>query len=152
MQHHPIFQGIETDNKIRLQHRPICQFFVEARNLPVKLIHHLHFTTAQNLVPIRNTPRRPPLKQMTSPRHLRSLDHTSILPWSRTYEEYQSSSFRNSRHDSTSAPQVCGCDVERDDVDALPYAEDVAGVHGIPMGGFVPEVGLGGEQELEGYV
>ncbi len=38
------------------------------------------------------------------------------------------------------------------DVDALADTEDVARVHGIPVRGFVAEVGLGGEQEFEGDV
>ena len=37
-------------------------------------------------------------------------------------------------------------------MDALTYAKDVARVHGMPVGGLVAEVGLGGEEELEGYV
>lgn len=42
-------------------------------------------------------------------------------------------------------------DVERDYVDALADAEDVARVHGVPERGAVAEVGLGGEEEFEGY-
>ena len=45
-----------------------------------------------------------------------------------------------------------GCDVEGDDVDALADAEDVAAVHGVPERSAVAEVGLGGEEELEGDV
>ena len=34
----------------------------------------------------------------------------------------------------------------------LANTEDVARISGVPVRGFVAEVGLGGEEELEGYV
>lgn len=37
-------------------------------------------------------------------------------------------------------------------MDTLPYAENVARINGIPVGGFVAEVSLRGEEEFEGYV
>jgi len=37
-------------------------------------------------------------------------------------------------------------------MDALPYAVDVARVHGVPQRSVLAEVGLGGEKEFEGYV
>jgi hypothetical protein len=43
-------------------------------------------------------------------------------------------------------------DLKRDNVDALPYALDVACVCGIPERGGVALVGFGGEEELEGHV
>ena len=45
-----------------------------------------------------------------------------------------------------------GCSIERYYVDALAYAEDVTGVHGVPVGGLVTEVRLGGKEKLESYV
>ena len=42
--------------------------------------------------------------------------------------------------------------VEGDDVDALPDAEDVAGVCGIPVGCLVAQMGLRCEEELEGDI
>jgi len=152
MQHDPIFQRIKTHHQIWLQRRPIPQIFIIAREFAIELIHHLGPTFTKDLMPVGNTARRPLLEKMKSARHLRSLDHASILSRSCAYEQYQSSSFSDAGDDSTGATQMGGCYVKGYDVDALADTEDVARVHGIPVRGFVAEVGLGGEQEFEGDV
>ena len=52
----------------------------------------------------------------------------------------------DARDDAAGAAEVSGGDVQGDDVDAGADAEDVAGVGGVPEGGAVAEVGLGGEE------
>lgn len=45
-----------------------------------------------------------------------------------------------------------GGGVGGDDVDSLADTEDVAGIGGMPEGGGVADVGLGGDEELQGDV
>ena len=102
-------------------------------------------------MPVRNAAWYPPLEQVTPFRQLRGIDHSPGLAWPCAHEQDQSSSFGDAGDDAAGAAEVRRGDVERDYVDALPDAKDVAGVHGVPEGGVMAEVGLGGEEEFESY-
>jgi hypothetical protein len=47
-------------------------------------------------------------------------------------EEYHAASSRDLLYDLCGSAQMSGGDFERDDVHALPYAVDVAGIGGVP--------------------
>lgn len=82
---------------------------------------------------------------------LRCIDDAEILAFAGADEEDEAAAFGDAGDDAAGAAEVGGCYVEGDDVDAGADAEDVAAVERVPEGGGVTEVGLGGEEEREGY-
>lgn len=103
-------------------------------------------------MPVGNTSRRPPLKQMAPAGHPRRFHHTPILSCPRAYKKDQSSLFSDAGDDSASPAEMRGRLVQRNDMYALPYAEDVTRIHGIPVGSLVAKMRLGREQQLERYI
>ncbi|KAL8865554.1 MAG: hypothetical protein Q9198_009264 [Flavoplaca austrocitrina] len=149
MQHHPIFQRIQTNHQIRLQHRPFQQLILQPGNRLVEFIHHLHATPPQNLMPIRDTTRRPSFKKMTPPCQLRCIHYAAILTFAGSDKEDEPAALCDAGDDAAGAAEVGGGDVEGDDVDARADTENVAAVERVPEGCGVAEMGLGGEEERE---
>ena len=87
---------------------------------------------------------------MASARQFCGIDDTTVLAFAGADEEDQATAFGDAGDDAAGAPEVGGCYVEGNDVDAGADAEDVAAVERVPEGGGVAEVGLRGEEKREG--
>ena len=101
-------------------------------------------------MPVRDTTRRPSFEEMTSPCQLRRIHHAAILTFAVPDKEDEPAALCDAGDDAAGAAEVCGGDVEGDDVDARADTEDVAAVERVPEGCGVAEVRLGGEEEREG--
>lgn len=107
---------------------------------------------AQDLLAIRQTAGDPALEDVAALGAFGSVDDDASLALARADEEDQAAIPCDFADDFGGAPEV-GCGhVQGDDVYALPDAEDVFCVRWVPEGRSVAEVGLRGEEEVEGYV
>ena len=88
-------------------------------------------------MPVRDAAGHPALKEMISARQLGGAHHTFVKASARANEEDEPAAFGHASDDAARAAEMRGCHVQRDDVNALPDAEDVARVHWVPEGGVV---------------
>lgn len=107
---------------------------------------------SQNLLAIRQAAGDPALEDVAALGTFGSVDDDASLALARADEEDQAAVLGYFADDFGGAPEV-GCGhVQGDDVYTLADAEDVFCVCWVPEGGGVAEVGLRGEEEVEGYV
>lgn len=145
-----VLQRVEANNEIRPQHRAVVQLLFETWHLLVQLINHLHAALAQDLLSVCDASWDPALEQMVALCELGCSCNCPVLSVASAYEQDHASAPAHLLHDLGGSSQVGGSGLERDDVDALPDAVDVARIGGIPQGGDMALVGFGGEEQLEG--
>lgn len=146
-----ILERVQANHQIRLQRPVIRELLIHQPQVDVvvQLVHGPHAAAAQDLVPVRDRPGDPARKQVASLGHPRGVDDAACLSSARADEQDQPAVVRDALDDLGRAPQVGRRGLERDDVQALPDAVDVALVGGIPQTCGVPDVRLRGHKQLE---
>jgi hypothetical protein len=124
---------------------------LEPLQVLVPLAHHLQTPITQDLVPVRDRPRRPPGVQMTrAPARQLGRQHSGIaLAPPVAHKQDQAAGKGNALDDLGRAAQVRRRGLEIKDMDALPHAGEVARVARVPARRVVAHVRLRGQQQLE---
>lgn len=152
MQQNVVLQRVQADYQVGPEHRSLKQLLLEARDLLVFLVHNLGPASSENLLPVGDAPRYPALEQVVRIGELGGADNGRVLALARAYEEHDASASRDFLdHLGGAAEMRCG-GLERDDVDALAYTVDIAGICGIPERCGMALVCFRCKQELEGDV
>ena len=147
-----VFQRVQADDEVGPQRGAVEQLLLEARDVGVVLVDDFDLAAAQDLLAVGDAAGDPALKQVVALGQLGGARHGAVLAVAGADKQHNAASSRHLVDDFGGAAEVGGGGFERDDVDALADAVDVAGVGGVPQRGDVPLVGFGGEEELEGDV
>jgi hypothetical protein len=147
-----VLERVEADDEVGAQHGAVVQLLVEAGDLGVVLVNHLQLAAAQDLLAVGDAARDPALEQVVPLGQLGGARHGAVLALAGAHEQHDAASPRHLLDDFGGAAQVGGRLLERDDVDALADAVDVARVRRVPQRGGMALVGFRGEEQLEGHV
>jgi hypothetical protein len=144
-----VLQRVQADDEVWPQHRAGVELFLEARNLLVQMVHYFGPAFTQNLLSVGDAPRDPALEQMVALGQLRGSRYSPVLPIAGAHKQHHTRSPAHLLYHFGGSSQMGGCGFQRDDMDALPDAVDVACVRGVPQRRYVALVGFGCQQELE---
>lgn len=116
MQQHLILNGVQTNDKIRLEHGSRCidvcrcrDVLFVIRQFLIKRIHDFDFAIPQDLLSVRQTAWNPALEDVIPFRHLGGADNAFLLTGSGTSEENQSAASSDFFDYFRGAPEMGGC-------------------------------------------
>lgn len=152
MQQDVILKGVKTDDEVGNEGAALRNMAVEALQGLIMLIDHLNRHARQNNLAIGNTARNPLSKEMARAREAGSLGDDLRVTGAGADEEDEAGAIGDLLDDAGGAAEVRGGLLERDDVDALAHAEDVARVGRVPQRCVVAHVRLRRQQQLQRHV
>lgn len=132
MQHDHVLERVQTNHQIRLDRRAIRQIPLELLQLLIHGIDHFRLAVAQNLLPVRQCTRDPPLKDVVPLGQLGSSHNSPLLALPCTCEQDDPAPSSDLFDNLCCTTEVGGRHVEGYDVHAFTDTEDVAGVLWVP--------------------
>ena len=144
-----VLLGIQAHDEIGRQGSAVDQVVIVAVDWAIKLVHHGQGRASQQLLAVGDGSGAPLGEQVAGLGELGGAHDDGALTGTGADEQDQTAVVGDLLDDAGGAAQVGGCGLERDDVDALADAVDVAGVGRVPERRVVTHVGLGGHEILE---
>lgn len=153
MEEGPVFEGVQADDEVGFESGAVEELVLEAVDLGIELVDYAHLAAAEDLLGVCDGAGDPAFEEMAGGGgELGGADDAAVEAGAGADEEDEAAAFCDAGDDFGGAAEVLSGGVEGNDVNTVADAEDVAGVCGVPKGGGVAHVGLGGHEELKGYI
>lgn len=152
VQQHFVLQRVHAHDQVGPHHLvpSLRQHLVVGFNLLVVPVDRLHRAPTQDLLSVGQCAWHPAVEDMVALGFFRGADDDVAHPVPRTDKQDDTAAFRDLFNHFRRPFEVCVRDVERDDVDAVSYASDVAAVGRVPQRCGVAQMGLVGQEHGKG--